>query len=157
MVGRFLAPVFAGLILFWFLPIARAVQPLSQEKVHAFGHDLRKDGQFQLAYEELSRFFQKYPRSSRSADAFFLTAECLHSTGRSAPARERSEALLSEFQRSSLRDDALFRLGEIHFSGNDHSRAEGRFREAVAGVPMSDLSAYKAPPRVVVAPLSHSS
>jgi tol-pal system protein YbgF len=140
MVGRHLAPVLAGILVVFSISIAQEIQPLSEEQDYAFGHGLYKDAQYQLAYEELTKFLQKYPRSGKRPDAYFLTAECLYSLQRTNPALQRFEGFVREFPQSSLRDDALFRMGEIQFGAKNYKGAVQRFGEVLQLYPRSDLA-----------------
>jgi len=50
---------------------------LKEKQDYAVIYGLYKDGLYDLAYEEINKFLEKYPNSQNTSDAVFIKAECL--------------------------------------------------------------------------------
>jgi TolA-binding protein len=103
-------------------------QGIQEGQDYAFGYGLYKDGMYQQAYEELSKFVQNYPSSLRRPEASFLLADCAFKLGKYDEASLRFESFTKDYPNSSLRADAFFRLGESCFDSGQYEKATVRFK-----------------------------
>src|SRR5512136_1370787 len=101
----------------------------SEVRDYQVAYGLYRDGQYQLALDEFSRFLQSYAGSARRADAAYLSGECLMNMGKTASAIQRFEAFTKEFPRSALVPDALFRIGEIMYRQEKYDSAVKRYSD----------------------------
>jgi tol-pal system protein YbgF len=115
-------------------------QGIAEEQDYAFGYGLYKDGMYQLAYQELANFVEKYPNSLRSAEASFLIAECAFRLGKYTEASQRYDAFIRNYPNSSLRPDAVFRRGETGFRGRQYDKAIRYFKQVIDEYPQSQLA-----------------
>ncbi|MEK7670786.1 MAG: tetratricopeptide repeat protein, partial [Bacteroidota bacterium] len=119
---------------------SQQIQSITEEQDYAFCYGLHKDGQYQLAYEELEKFLLKYPNSAKRADAYFLSGECLFALNQFTGATQRYESILTNFPNSLLADDALFRLGEIAYTSKNYQNAATTFKRVLDKYSDSDLA-----------------
>jgi TolA-binding protein len=112
----------------------------SETRDYQVAYGLFHDGQYHLAYEELTRFLKNHPASARCQDVSYLVGETLMNMGRGAAATEAFEAFLKSYPRSHLVPDALFRLGEISLNAKKYDLAIRRYREVLEKFPDRDLA-----------------
>ena len=122
------------------IAFSQQIQSITEEQDYAFCYGLHKDGQYQLAYEELEKFLLKYPNSAKRADAYFLSGECLFALNQFTGATQRYESFLTNFPNSLLADDALFRLGEIAYTSKNYQNAATTFKRVLDKYSDSDLA-----------------
>jgi TolA-binding protein len=78
---NFVWAVVAGLSVIGSSLSTRA-QGIPEAQDYAFGHGLYKDGMYQQAYAELSKFVENYPNSLGRPEASFLVADCAFRLGK---------------------------------------------------------------------------
>jgi TolA-binding protein len=110
------------------LPLSTRAQGIPELQDYAFGYGLYKDGMYQQAFTELSKFVDNYPNSLRRPEATFLVADCAFKLGRYDEASQLFESFTQNYPNSSLRADAFFRLGESSFRSGQYEKATGRFK-----------------------------
>ena len=87
---------------------------VAEQQDYAFADGLFRDGLFEMALEQFTRFTVRYPQSARLTDAQFLKAECLFQLAQyPAAARELSE-FIRQYPASNISDNARFRLGDSY-------------------------------------------
>jgi TolA-binding protein len=124
---NFVWAVVAGLSVIGSSLSTRA-QGIPEAQDYAFGHGLYKDGMYQQAYAELSKFVENYPNSLGRPEASFLVADCAFRLGKYDEASLRFESFTKNYPNSSLRADAYFRLGESSFKNGQYEKATARFK-----------------------------
>ncbi|MDH4070171.1 MAG: tetratricopeptide repeat protein, partial [Ignavibacteria bacterium] len=139
MLGRCFIPLCFLVIL----PLQGFSQPLpklAEEQDYTFCIGLFKEGQYQLALDQLRQFVRTHPSSSRAAEARFLTAESLFYLGQYDHARKGYEQFILDHPGNRLKADASFRLGEIAFRLESYPVAISRFSEVLQEYPDRDLA-----------------
>ncbi|MEE9288461.1 MAG: tetratricopeptide repeat protein, partial [Bacteroidota bacterium] len=112
MTGAALCRVFVTLC-FGFAFAQSQPASVSEEQDYAFAYGLYEDEMYQLAFDQFSRFVERYPNSSQREESLFLAAECLFSMGMDASALARYRSFLAEYPRTTLSDNATFRIGQV--------------------------------------------
>jgi TolA-binding protein len=112
----------------------------SEARDYQVAYGLFRDGQYQLAIDEFSRFGELYPGSERRAGAVYVRAECLMNMGKTAEANQSFEAFTRAFPRSVLVPDAHFRIGEILYRQEKYDSAVRRFNEVLEKHPQAELA-----------------
>lgn len=136
------------LAFFLFLPSLADSQVLQQgkpaalveEQDYAFAYGLFKDGLFQLAEEQLSKFLETYPGSARRMDVLYLRGECYFHQGLHDRAAREFEIFLSEYPRGRLSDDAHVRLGETYLKLRKSADAIEQFKTVLDRFGASELA-----------------
>jgi len=113
---------------------------VAEEQDYAFAYGLFRDGLHQYAFEQFTRFLDKYPTSARQLDAQYLRIECLFQ-------QERYESALGEYAyfvkdnpNSRLTDDAFFRMGESQLKLKKYYAAIDAFKIVVDKFETSELA-----------------
>src|SRR5690606_23282777 len=105
-------------ILFLLILLLGAHTALSQdtpekEQDYAFALGLFKDKNYKLAFEQFTKFLDKYPDSDLRIDAEYYAGECLYQQAEFTDAAARFRTFTANHPKSKLADDAGFREGEI--------------------------------------------
>ncbi|MFA6349602.1 MAG: tetratricopeptide repeat protein [Candidatus Omnitrophota bacterium] len=103
-----------------------------------------EDGFYEVSLGLLERFLKNYPSSDKIAEANLLVAECYYHQDRFLEALPKLELLLNDSRAAKLRDAILYWIAEVHFKGNDFSKAAEFYRKIVDTYPKSAyaVSAY---------------
>ncbi|MCC6399022.1 MAG: tetratricopeptide repeat protein [Bacteroidetes bacterium] len=131
MVGHTLR-ILVLLVLFMPVALGQPLAPTREAQDFTVAYGLYKDGQFQLAFDELQRFIDRYPSSTRKAEAEFLSAESLVRLGQNAEASDRFERFLQDYPGSQLSQEARFRTGELALGAGRSQEAIKRFAPLIA-------------------------
>ena len=150
--GLWFSPIFSLLI-----PITLAVSTLAaqvplapkatiaEEQDYAFAYGLYKDGLFQLAGEELSKFIDRYPSSLKQPDAHFLRTECLFQQEQYDLAVKGFADFVRRFPSSNMTDNAYFRLGDTNVKLKKTDDAISAYKAVMEGhgeSPLAGEAAY---------------
>ncbi|HLP18297.1 MAG TPA: tetratricopeptide repeat protein, partial [Bacteroidota bacterium] len=105
---------------------------LQEEHDYTFAYGLFQDKLYQLSYEQLQKFIEAYPSSSKQPDALFLSAECQFRLEQYAGAIPQYQRFVRDYPRHMLSTDAGMRLGEIHFRLGSYDAAIAAYKAASA-------------------------
>ena len=99
------------------------------------------DGFYDVAYSLLDRFLKTYPSSEKAADVGLLIGRCYFQQNRYLDALKQFEDLLSAPGAQKIKDSLLFWIAEVHFRGNNFSRAAGYYKMLTTDYPASPYAA----------------
>ncbi|MDD5730330.1 MAG: tetratricopeptide repeat protein [Candidatus Omnitrophica bacterium] len=102
------------------------------------------DGFYDVGLSLLERFLKNYPASSKTTDASLLIGQCYFYQGRYLDALKKFEELQNLPQASGIKDAVLYWTAEVHFRGNNFSKAASFYKMIIDDFPKSTYlpSAY---------------
>lgn len=99
------------------------------------------DGFYDVALSLLERFIKNYPSSDRIAETNLLIARCYFQQNRFLEALRQFESLQNSPSARKINDVVLYWIAEVHFRGNNFSRAAGYYKQVIDGFPGSPYAA----------------
>ncbi|MDD4941181.1 MAG: tetratricopeptide repeat protein [Candidatus Omnitrophica bacterium] len=98
------------------------------------------DGFYDVALNLLERFIQNYPGSPRINDANLLMGQCYFHLGRFFEALKKFDELIKG-PAKDIKDAGYYWAAEVHFRGNNFTKAAEYYRAIVTGYPDSYYAA----------------
>ena len=95
------------------------------------------DGFYEVSLSLLSRFLESYPNTAKLGEAKILIGRCFFQLGKYLDALKQFEELLKIPGADSFRDEVYYWIAEIHFRGNDYSRASLYYKKVTEEFPKS--------------------
>lgn len=96
-----------------------------------------EDGFFDVALGLFERFLKNYPASSKAAKVNLLIGQCYFHQNKFLDALSKLEGLLSLPQAKDIQDEVLYWIAEVHFRGNDFTKAATYYKKIIDEFPKS--------------------
>lgn len=102
------------------------------------------DGFYDVALSLLERFLKNYPLTENSAEVNLLIGECYFHQNKYLDALSKFNELLAQPSAKKIEDAIRYWIAEVHFRGNDFSKAATFYRSIIDKFPKSSYlaSAY---------------
>ncbi len=103
-----------------------------------------EDGFYDVSLGLLERFLRAYPTSEKAPEANLLVGECYFHLSRFLDSLGKFEELLKDPAAKKIRDAVLYWIAEVHFKGNNFSKAAAFYQKVIDEYPQSSyaVSAY---------------
>lgn len=119
---------------------AQAQQSKEEESLFVAKKAL-EDGFYDVSLGLLERFFKNYPDSSAVAEANLLVGLCYYHQNKFLNALEQFNGLLNKPQAKNIQDAVLYWIAEVHFRGNNFSKAGEFYKKVIDTFPESSYGA----------------
>ena len=125
-------------------PSAAAQESNKEEESFFVAKKAFDDGFYDVAMSLLSRFTETYPASSKIGEAHVLIGRCYFNQNKFLDALHKFEDIQSQPYAKNVKDSVLYWMAEIHFKGNNYTKAETYYKMIIDGFPKSSFlpSAY---------------
>jgi len=119
----------------------KAIQTtLQEEDLYAKGLDQLKQQQYEQAVSLFNSQLQTYPRSQRSADAYYWIGESLYILERLDSSKKSYQSILTLFPSSKRVPKALFKLAKIENEQGNKAVAKATLQSLIARYPNSSAA-----------------
>ncbi|MFH1640952.1 MAG: tetratricopeptide repeat protein, partial [Candidatus Omnitrophota bacterium] len=95
------------------------------------------DGFYEVSLGLLERFLKNYPNSTKTAEANLLIGQCYFHQNKYLDALKKFEGLLASPGSRDIRDAVLYWIAEVHFKGNNFTRAGQYYKMIIDEFPSS--------------------
>ncbi len=99
------------------------------------------DGFYDVSLQLLDRFLNSYPTSALSAQANLLTGQCYFHQGKFLEALAKFEGLQNQAAAKDIQDAVAYWIAEVHFRGNNFSKAAEYYKKIIDNFPQSSYLA----------------
>ena len=104
-----------------------------------------KDKQYDKAIPEFRTFNQKFPNSTYAANAHYWLGQLLFNKNELVEAKKEFEVVVSQFQDSSKRSDAMLKLATVEQKQNNKARAVNLYQQLIKEYPNSSAAKLAQP------------
>lgn len=103
-----------------------------------------EDGFYDVAQGLFERFLKNYPASAKEAEVNLLIGQCYFYEDRFLDALTKFEELQNQSAAENIKDAAIYWIAEVHFRGNNFTKAGQYYKMIIDGFPKSSyaVSAY---------------
>ena len=102
-----------------------------------------EDGFYDVALGLFARFLKNYPASTKIAEVNLLTGECYFHQNRYIDALAKFEGLLNQsLLAKDIKDAILYWIAEVHFRGNDFTKAATYYQRIIEEFPKSPYAVH---------------
>ncbi len=103
-----------------------------------------EDGFYDVALSLLERFLKNYPSSPKASQAELSIGQCYFYQNRFLDALNKFEWLGNQPEAHTIKDAIVYWIAEVHFRGNNFSKAAEYYKEIISDFPKSNYlaSAY---------------
>ncbi|MFH0912852.1 MAG: tetratricopeptide repeat protein [Candidatus Omnitrophota bacterium] len=101
-----------------------------------------EDAFYDVALGLFDRFLKNYPASPKTAQVNLLIGQCYFQQSRFLEALTKFEGLLNQPSAQNIKDEILYWIAEVHFKGNNFSKAGQYYKMIAEGFPKSPYSVY---------------
>jgi len=101
-----------------------------------------EDGFYDVALGLFDRFLKAYPNSSKNSQVNLLIGECYFHQSRFLDALAKFEELKGQPESNKIKDAILYWIAEVHFKGNNFSKAGDFYKEIIEEFPKSSYAVY---------------
>lgn len=101
-----------------------------------------EDGFYDVAQGLFERFLKEYPNSSRIPEVELLIGQCYFRQNRFLDALTKFEGLLSSPAAQNIKDAILYWIAEVHFKGNNFTKASDFYKKVTEDFPKSSYAVY---------------
>jgi TolA-binding protein len=124
-------------------PLA-AQEPSKEEEALFVAKKAFSDGFYDVAQGLLERLIKAYPSSTHVSEAQLLIGQCLYYQNKYLDSLGKFEALAQDPGARGIQDAVAYWTAEVHFKGNNFSRAADYYRKVITTYPKSSYvqSAY---------------
>ncbi|HTY44962.1 MAG TPA: tetratricopeptide repeat protein [Patescibacteria group bacterium] len=99
------------------------------------------DGFYDVSLQLLDRFMSNYPASTLAAQASLLTGQCYFHQGKFLEALAKFEGLQNQPAAKDIQDAVDYWIAEVHFRGNNFSKAAEYYKKIIDNFPQSSYLA----------------
>jgi len=132
---------FFAILFFSFAPSAFAQDATKEAEALFVAKKAFEDGFYEVSIGLLERFLKKYPDSDKLAEAELLIGQCLFRQNRFLDALAKFEELENQAYARASRDAIIYWIAEVHFRGNNFSKAADYYKKIIADFPNSTYRA----------------
>lgn len=104
-----------------------------------------KEKQYDKAIPEFRTFNQKFPNSTYAANAHYWLGQLLFNKNELVEAKKEFEVVVSQFQDSSKRSDAMLKLATVEQKQNNKARAVNLYQQLIKEYPNSSAAKLAQP------------
>lgn len=121
-------------VLFWVVPSISfsQVTDVTEQQDYSFAIGLYRDGQYDLALQQLRAFLKNYPNTQHVEEITFLSGECLLQKKMYDSALGQYQKILNEFPNSIYFLRSKLRIGEVWLQLDKLDRAEKILKDVLA-------------------------
>ncbi len=101
-----------------------------------------EDGFYDVAQGLFERFLKNYPNSSNTEQVKLLIGQCYFRQNKFLDALAKFDSLLGEDASKNIKDAILYWMAEVHFKGNNFSKASEYYKAIIDGFPKSYYTVY---------------
>lgn len=111
--------------------------PVSERAAYQVAFELLKEGRYEQAITGFRQFLADYPRSQYADNAQYWLGEAYYVTRSFQTAAQEFAKVIDLYPDSGKRQDALLKLGYVHYELKDWKRSRARLNEVVKSFPGS--------------------
>ncbi|MDP2937985.1 MAG: tetratricopeptide repeat protein, partial [Candidatus Omnitrophota bacterium] len=119
-----------------------AQEPSKEEETLFVAKKAFEDGFYDVALGLFGRFLKNYPSSSKIPEVNLLTGECYFRQNRFLDALAKFEELQGQGAAQNIKDAILYWVAEVHFKGNNFTKASQYYKAIIEGFPKSSYCLY---------------
>ncbi len=101
-----------------------------------------EDGFYDVGLGLFERFLKNYPNSSKIAEANLLIGQCYYHQNKFLDALAKFEELQGQAASQNIKDAVLYWIAEVHFKGNNFTKANQYYKAIIEQFPNSSYAAY---------------
>lgn len=103
-----------------------------------------EDGFYDVSLGLFERFLKNYPSSNKVGGVYLLIGQCYYHQGKLFEALNKFEELYRLPAGSKIQDAIIYWIAEVHFKGNDFTKASGYYQKIIDDFPKSSyrLASY---------------
>ncbi|MDD4939641.1 MAG: tetratricopeptide repeat protein, partial [Candidatus Omnitrophica bacterium] len=132
----------APLITFHSFNLSFAREQSKEEEALFVAKKAFEDGFYDVALGLLDRFLKNYPDSPQEPEVNLLIGQCYFRQNRFIEALTKFEELLSRPQAGGLKDAIFYWMAEVHFKGNNFSKAGDFYKSIIEEFPKSEYAMH---------------
>ena len=112
-------------------------QESKEEEALFIAEKASEDGFYDVALGLFERFLKNYPASAKIPKVSLLIGQCYFHQNKFLDALSKFEELQFQPQARDIQDEVLYWIAEVHFRGNDFTKAENYYQKIIDGFPKS--------------------